>query len=490
MEYLNKSAIIGKPSKNSLSNETSQKYQNLEKVSENFEYEKRESIILDQQIEELQKELENLNQTNSALYSGSSEYQLRNKVLALEKKLGLETTHLNESRSQNKIIRGEVNGIRKDKTSYHISIKNLNSTIDNLTQRVSAKHDKLSHNMESDLLNQTQLKNLRSKSQKNTNDYSQKFNELSFFITEERERGIKIRKKIEEGISQQIKKPVDAVFITDLLQKLLRNWKRKVIEKKNILDNYMKHIDNLEDAFEQIGKAKGMFSLKEITTALIKSEAQYQEVNNYINKLQAEIDFLTETHDETREIIESYRIAKIEDSEKLISFTQKLRSKQEEFRIKKELKIQELNILKTKFQSIMPEIKKILKSLKTTPLELTSSAKTDIDDISTLNQHNFTIPLGQIEEYICYLQMFLAQKSETEEEVWRSISLLIPNKGRISDLKAVTIKDVIDLKDLYADQELEESKSPILLADLRKRAKKIVNSTTPDPFVGRRSLIV
>lgn len=75
-------------------------------------------------------------------------------------------------------------------------------------------------------------------------------------------------------------------------------------EKKRLMDQYLRNVKVIEDAFEQIKDATGISSIDEIVTSFIKAEEQNYSLYNYVNMLGTETDLLEESNKEIKEQID------------------------------------------------------------------------------------------------------------------------------------------------------------------------------------------
>lgn len=75
-------------------------------------------------------------------------------------------------------------------------------------------------------------------------------------------------------------------------------------EKKRLMDQYLRNVKVIEDAFEQIKDATGIASIDEIVTSFIKAEEQNYSLYNYVNMLGTETDLLEESNGEIKEQID------------------------------------------------------------------------------------------------------------------------------------------------------------------------------------------
>jgi hypothetical protein len=74
-------------------------------------------------------------------------------------------------------------------------------------------------------------------------------------------------------------------------------------EKKKLMDQYIRNVRVIEDAFEQIKEASGINNIQEIVTTFIKAEEQNYSLFNYVNMLNTETDALEESNKEIKEQI-------------------------------------------------------------------------------------------------------------------------------------------------------------------------------------------
>ena len=70
------------------------------------------------------------------------------------------------------------------------------------------------------------------------------------------------------------------------------------------MDQYLRNVKVIEDAFEQIKDATGISSIDEIVTSFIKAEEQNYSLYNYVNMLGTETDLLEESNKEIKEQID------------------------------------------------------------------------------------------------------------------------------------------------------------------------------------------
>jgi hypothetical protein len=75
-------------------------------------------------------------------------------------------------------------------------------------------------------------------------------------------------------------------------------------EKKKLMDQYLRNVKVIEDAFEQIKEASGISNIEEIVTTFVKAEEQNHSLYNYVNMLNTETDVLEESNKDIKEQIQ------------------------------------------------------------------------------------------------------------------------------------------------------------------------------------------
>ena len=70
------------------------------------------------------------------------------------------------------------------------------------------------------------------------------------------------------------------------------------------MDQYIRNVRVIEDAFEQIKEASGISNIEEIVTTFIKAEEQNYSLYNYVNMLNTETDALEESNKEIKDQIQ------------------------------------------------------------------------------------------------------------------------------------------------------------------------------------------
>ena len=70
------------------------------------------------------------------------------------------------------------------------------------------------------------------------------------------------------------------------------------------MDQYIRNVSAMKDAFDQIKEATGISSIEETVTSFIKAEEQNYSLYNYVNMLSTETDLLEESNNEIKSQID------------------------------------------------------------------------------------------------------------------------------------------------------------------------------------------
>jgi len=74
-------------------------------------------------------------------------------------------------------------------------------------------------------------------------------------------------------------------------------------EKRKLMEQYLRNVKVIEDAFDQIKQATGISNIDEIVTTFIKAEEQNYSLFNYVNMLNTEFDQLEESNSDIKDQI-------------------------------------------------------------------------------------------------------------------------------------------------------------------------------------------
>jgi len=75
-------------------------------------------------------------------------------------------------------------------------------------------------------------------------------------------------------------------------------------EKRKLMDQYLRNVKVIEDAFDQIKQSTGISNIEEIVNTFIKAEEQNYSLLNYVNTLNTEYDQLEEANEDIKVAID------------------------------------------------------------------------------------------------------------------------------------------------------------------------------------------
>ena len=81
------------------------------------------------------------------------------------------------------------------------------------------------------------------------------------------------------------------------------------------MEQYIRNIKVIDDAFNQIKEKTGIESNEEIVTTFIKAEEQTYSLYNYVNALNSDIDTIEEANQNIKNEIEKLNIMNMSEKE-------------------------------------------------------------------------------------------------------------------------------------------------------------------------------
>ncbi|CAG9332961.1 unnamed protein product [Blepharisma stoltei] len=449
---------------------------NLELIIQKLEREKREHAYLDEQIKIVEVELNE--KKNLKRLPELKDKNLHKNILALERKLELEIVHYNEACSENNLLKNQIEVHRNDLLNYKQSLENLKGDILNVSVQGAKRNSQWKENIEEDQLFRERISVLRSKSANAKTRYSNKINSLASIIREERNNKLKGLGIIKDVFEFRNSKPADSLELSSMLRKLVKKWQKALKERKILLEGYKKNIKLIKLAFREIQAATGYGNIDDIVTAFIKSEEQIHEVWQYINTLNGEIDNLEENLKEATEKIESYEKNKEKGEVKCIENKNYLDKRKQSMELKVIKKGQKFEEVQAEITKLLPIVKKMSNLCQSTtlPIQLTTSYVDSIN-FESLTEDNILPILGQIEEYLSYILISVAYHKNDKHPVLKPIALDILQEKSFA-ITPTSISNIFDFKDLYEDEEIDDSRAPLPLYELKEKAKFILETKT------------
>ena len=211
---------------------------------------------------------------------------------------------LNQTKSKNKDYKREIDMLRKEIMYKNNEAKRLN----NLTRKMHKKAEQensaalFSKSLAVQQINQAIA--LRAKHEEDKDHFEAEIKRYQEKLYEKEEEN-----KIDDDTSTAPakEKAKNGEFQNPLA--ILKLRLAKIVatnrEKKRLMDQYLRNVKVIEDAFEQIKEATGITAIEEIVTSFIKAEEQNYSLLNYVNKLTNETDQLEDSNREIKEQIKT-----------------------------------------------------------------------------------------------------------------------------------------------------------------------------------------
>lgn len=183
-------------------------------------------------------------------------------------------------------------------------------------------------------------------------------------------------------------------------------------EKKKLMDQYMRNVKVIEDAFEQIKEASGISNIEEIVTTFVKAEEQNHSLYNYVNMLNTETDVLEESNRDIKEQIQRIlERGQLSEKERL-DLQKSLEA--DCLRLEKEIdrNLHEADEAKAMFRRVQPCVERMIGEFARTKFFLSVAPKQFYEQGFTFNESNIIQYLAELEEYIAILITYLATKRD------------------------------------------------------------------------------
>lgn len=451
----------------------------LELITQNLEFEKRESTYLEEQIKLLQFEIKSIPRVKKRDFK-----ELKSQISMKEKKLELEVSILNKSKHKNNQLRAQINEYRLDKCAHKQSLNAISENLDKTSRAADDQSVEILKTAEEDDSQQERIFRFRAKSANQRSEFEERISNLASLL---RNTGMGEKIKYEER--QYAAQSIEVISVLKALSKLSQ---KQTIDKKKELDSYLKHLYVLRLGFEHIKSNSGIIKIEDIVTSSVKSEEQSKVILFYLNTLNAEVDSLEERLRVNNEKIEKMRSAKYK-GQSVIKEKKEVELKKTKNLGKKIMRKKPLvKEYHEKCAQALPRLKRfyiLIEKLKFKPI---NSERIELDSIEKLNLGNCNLLLGNIEEFIRFLIMIT--------ELWVNNRLRVRRMPSFKDpeFEKSMIKEILEEKDLFDEPGIEDFRAPISLDEMKNKAFSIFNkrksiiscvsktkATTPELHVSR-----
>ena len=214
-------------------------------------------------------------------------------IKVIENQLEKQLKTLNDLQSENKNLRKDIDVCRKEQGVQDKVIAGYQKEIKTITERVKALNKTTQSSSKGSQDTNNQIRALKAKHDLDKFNFEHRITELQVKLLEKDEDQAENRTRTKDmnatkGAASVAEFQNPAELLRIRLNKVVNNNK----EKKNLMDMYIRNVNIIRDAFDQIKESTGIASNEEIVTTFIKAEEQNNSLVNYINGLGGEIDMI------------------------------------------------------------------------------------------------------------------------------------------------------------------------------------------------------
>lgn len=228
------------------------------------------------------------------------------KMQTTGKNVNNERVKLNQTKSKNQRLRGEVDMLRKEMTSAETELDGLKKGIKRNKREAETQNKEYIMGKKVAEEANNQIIALRAKHEEEKERFENEIKKLSDRL--------KVKDEMiefdDKGFDQSYQQAKDKTKASDfsnpvaILKLRLNKMAATNKEKKKLMDQYIRNVRVIEDAFEQIKDASGISNIEEIVTTFVKAEEQNHSLYNYVNMLNTETDVLEESNKDIKEQIQ------------------------------------------------------------------------------------------------------------------------------------------------------------------------------------------
>lgn len=187
-----------------------------------------------------------------------------------------------------------------------------------------------------------------------------------------------------------------------ILDTLINKWKYITKYKKNMLEKYIKHANQIRISFEKLLEYLGLEKYESLPEIFSKDQKQMTSVETYLNKISTEVDLLKEEKNNLEKKIILLKRTKLEDKEEQNNLVEDRKEKIEILK-KNNNRIEEyMNKKRNIFKEIQEPTFDFLRKMQQTYLTDFVVSKNNVDSNSKLNETNV---INYLETVYCYCKL-------------------------------------------------------------------------------------
>ena len=259
-----------------------------------------------------------------------------------------------------------------------------------------------------------------------------------------------------------------------ILKRRLAKIQATNVQKRKLIEQYIRNVKVIADAFDQIKEKTGIQAIDEIVTTIVKAEEQNYSLYNYVNRLNTETDKLEETNKDRNREIQAY---KQEMQQRVDGREHQITALQDEIRAINDSitnSIEEKEVLHRQLQNIYENVDKMVKMFKRSRFFLSVAQRMSYDEGVTFTETNITQYLAELEEHISSLITYVAFKHDDQHAAIAAIPLdkLPRNTEKAAAKEGIEITQTQDLDTDQLEKDVgvpPSEEQPTSEAQMRRR---------------------
>ena len=187
-----------------------------------------------------------------------------------------------------------------------------------------------------------------------------------------------------------------------ILDTLINKWKYITKYKKNMLEKYIKHANQIRTSFEKLLEYLGLENYESLPEIFSKDQKQMTSVETYLNKISTEVDLLKEEKNNLEKKIILLKRTKREDKEEQNNLVEDRKEKIEILKKNNNRLEEYMNKKRNIFKEIQEPTFDFLRKMQQTYLTDFVVSKNNVDSNSKLNETNV---INYLETVYCYCKL-------------------------------------------------------------------------------------
>ena len=264
-------------------------------------------MIIEDQKKQLNQEIkEKRDKIDSIKPSKFEEKKLNTELKNIKKKQANETLRVNEINSKNKQLKREIDTLRKEIKGGKREIIKIENGIRKYKKEAKDLNQEFLNSKKGSDETNNQILSLKQKHESEKMRFEEEIKNIQHKLKQKDETEEISKKNKSQNVSAagstNAVKAAAAEFSNPItiLKRRLSKIQAMNAQKKKLIDQYIKNVKVIQDAFEHIKEATGIVSTDEIVTTFVKAEEQNYSLYNYVNRLNQETDQLEEASRDLR----------------------------------------------------------------------------------------------------------------------------------------------------------------------------------------------